>query len=180
MSSLERKPNYRSHDDGLQLQPAHLVDHEPERRRQRNHGPSSDSSLLGSPPKKRTRMMDCQEPSPRKPLREPFERRNQTQRQESPEKESQLSSELPLSPAGEVFHKRPRHKTREDRYEPKVMGTSHQKNDETKQKRSKKTSKGREKKIRKKSGGELMNDFTSDKISNERLTVCTCSIRTPL
>ena len=73
----------------------------------------------------------------------------------------------------ETFEKRARHKTREDRYEPKVKSSKVEKDDkerETRRSTSKRLKKNDRNKP-KKDGGELMRNFSSKSIGQERLTV---------
>lgn len=74
-------------------------------------------------------------------------------------------------PPKETFERRARHKTREDKYEPKE-GKQTAKRDVSPRKSRKKTEKkSNRKKVAKKSGADLMNDFSSKSIGQERLTV---------
>lgn len=132
--------------------------------------------MIDSPPKWKTREPDYEEPTPPKPSAKPPKHRRKIQKIESPEPEPQQSSDPPSSPVNEVFHKRPRHKTREDRYESKTVKKAHHKDDEAGRKRPKKATTSGQKKAARKTGGQLMQDFKSDKISRERLTVCRFSV----
>lgn len=71
----------------------------------------------------------------------------------------------------EVFEKRARHKTREDRYEPKKEKKSFEGKDWEKRPRTKRAKKGDEKRAARKAGENLINNFTSKSIRQERLTV---------
>lgn len=71
----------------------------------------------------------------------------------------------------EVFEKRARHKTREDRYEPKEANKKEGKNIEIKRSVSKREKKSDRRKAAKKAGEDLMNNFISKNIGQERLTV---------
>lgn len=144
------------------------MENEPEQERKRKYELSLDSSLIDSPPRWRSRELDYEEPSP--PVRPP-KHRYKSQKISPPEPEPQQSSYPPSSPLKEVFHKRARHKTREDRYESKTVRKAHYKDDEPERKRPKRATKNGQKKVANKSGGELMHNFKSDKISKERLTV---------
>lgn len=73
----------------------------------------------------------------------------------------------------ETFEKRARHKTREDRYEPKKGGRKFDKDDREKRPRKKREKKGDKKKTAKKAGEDLVNNFSSKSIAQERLTVST-------
>ena len=73
---------------------------------------------------------------------------------------------LPEKPA-ESFERRPRHKTREDRYELKD-GTREKRKVATKDSQEKKQKKH---KRREKSGGALMHNFTAQNVAHDRLTV---------
>jgi hypothetical protein len=72
-------------------------------------------------------------------------------------------------PHPETFERRPRRKTREDRYEPKKINKA-QGDSEVERPRAKKIKKSRRKKDMKK-GDDIMQDFSSEKIAQERLTV---------
>ena len=73
---------------------------------------------------------------------------------------------LPEKPA-ESYERRPRHKTREDRYELKD-GTREKKKVANKESQEKKQKKH---KRREKSGGALMHNFTAQNVAHDRLTV---------
>ena len=73
---------------------------------------------------------------------------------------------LPNEPAG-LYERRPRHKTREDRYELKD-GTREKKKVANKDSQEKKQKKH---KRREKSGGALMHSFTAQNVAHDRLTV---------
>ena len=73
---------------------------------------------------------------------------------------------LPEKPAGS-YERRPRHKTREDRYELKD-GTREKKKVANKDSQEKKQKKH---KRREKSGGALMHSFTAQNVAHDRLTV---------
>ena len=73
---------------------------------------------------------------------------------------------LPEKPA-ESYERRPRHKTREDRYELKD-GTREKKKVANKESQDKKQKKH---KRREKSGGALMHNFTAQNVAHDRLTV---------
>ena len=88
-----------------------------------------------------------------KPLSEFLRRRDQT-------------TTLPDEHAG-LYERRPRHKTREDRYELKD-GTREKKKVANKDSQGKKQKKH---KRREKSGGALMHNFTAQNVAHERLTV---------
>jgi hypothetical protein len=71
----------------------------------------------------------------------------------------------------ENFEKRARHKTREDRYEPKKEEKNFDRKDGEKRPRTKRAKKGDGKRAARKAGEDLMNNFTSKSIGQERLTV---------
>lgn len=95
-----------------------------------------------------------------------------------PHKRRRATSTAPSSTKGsahgkhpkETFEKRARHKTREDRYEPKTKEHKADKTEERKRTTTKRTKKKSSRK-RKKDGEELMRDFTSKSIGHDRLTV---------
>jgi hypothetical protein len=76
----------------------------------------------------------------------------------------------------ETFEKRLRHKTRDDRYEPKEKKKKSEKPSEGKRSRTKREKKGDRKKAAKKAGEDLMRNFSSNRIAQERLTVSICLI----
>lgn len=139
-------------------------------RRKRRRNSSSDSSLL--------------EPvvTPKKTGRSPGERNrwSQIRREESsspPDREKRKavtlivdSSTGPSIPQ-ETFEKRARHRTREDLYDPKRKRKRADKNDEEEKPMTKRTKKGDGKKAAKRAGEDLMNNFTSNRIGQDRLTV---------
>jgi hypothetical protein len=69
-----------------------------------------------------------------------------------------------------IFEKRPRHKPREDRYEPKKKVEKRSKDGEEKGPRKKKEQKGNRKRAAKKSGEDLVRNFSSRSIGQERIT----------
>lgn len=139
-------------------------------RAKRRHNSSSDSSLL--------------EPAvtPKRPswILEERNGKSQVSREETSFPPSQKkrkvatstveSSMSPIIPQ-ETFEKRARHKTREDLYDPKRKRKRGNKNDEEKKLVTKRTKKGDGKKAAKKAGEDLMNNFTSKSIGQDRLTV---------
>lgn len=87
--------------------------------------------------------------------------------------DSGVSSHLASpAPPKETFEKRPRHKTREDKYEPKKK-EKEEKNrvSEGKSSRKKREKSGDRRKAAKKAGDELIQNFSSKNIAQDRLTI---------
>jgi hypothetical protein len=74
----------------------------------------------------------------------------------------------------ETFEKRERHKTREDRFEPKKKRHKSDKQDGTPKRKKKREKKGDKRQAAKKASEDLMNNFSSKSIAENRLTV-SCS-----
>ncbi|TVY59073.1 hypothetical protein LSUE1_G009563 [Lachnellula suecica] len=147
-----------------------LKDGEARRKSKRRHNSSSDSSLLEAP---------------RRPISRPVipekEDRGLSERQEQatiPHKKRkaetiELDTASVSSQSGhakETFEKRARHKTKEDRYEPKKK---RRKSETVEKKRSgtKPEKKSDRKKAAKKAGEDLVRNFSSKSIGQERLTI---------
>lgn len=71
----------------------------------------------------------------------------------------------------EIFEKRARHKTKEDRYDPKKRAEKEREKMEKKEKKSKRAKKGDRRKESKMPGETLMKNFESKNLANDRLTV---------
>jgi hypothetical protein len=71
----------------------------------------------------------------------------------------------------ETFKKRDRHKTREDRYEPKKKKHQSEKQDGERKWKKKREKKGDKKKAARKAGEDIMNNFSSKSVAQNRLTV---------
>ena len=145
-------------------------------KRKKAHDPSSDSSLLEAPIRLRSHQSKRDEPravtvkqpeDPSTPARK---------RQRIAPSDSGLSGHVstPIPPK-ETFEKRPRHKTREDKYEPKKKKEKKQKKASVDKTSSRKREKkgDRKKGAAKKAGDELIQNFSSNNISQDRLTVST-------
>jgi hypothetical protein len=141
-------------------------------RRKRKHHTSSDSSLLEVPVRQR----------PQPPRRSDLKTESPAGGEESdrPRKKpktvvsvagTSTSSSASPTPKQETFEKRARHKTREDRYEPKKKVKKRSKDGEERIPRKKREKKGDRKKAAKKAGEDLMINFSSKSIGQERLTV---------
>lgn len=144
--------------------------HLDQKRLRRKHDSSSDSSFLPAPLQRRPHISGP-------------ERINKTgmEEQEGPmahlhkmprvaSTTSNARSAIRDSKPKEAFEKRARHKTREDRYDLKAQNRKHDEN--TRQKRT--TTKRQKKsgrKATKRASEDLMNDFTSQSIGGDRLTV---------
>lgn len=109
---------------------------------------------------------------PREQSPRPHKRRRATSIAPSSAKGSEGREKYPK----ETFEKRARHKTREDRYEPKAKEDKTKKTGETKRTVTKSAKKKSNRKP-KKDGEELMRDFTSKSIGQDRLTV-SCFVQT--
>jgi len=138
-------------------------------KKKQRHRSSSDSSLLELAPKPISPPQIAREGVSRRKRGEeesllPHKRR----RVEQSDLEKSEQSNAPK----ESFKKRARHKTREDRYEPRkdrIKGEHREKEKEPKRKREKQ---GDRKNAAKKAGEDLINNFSSKSIGQERLTVC--------
>jgi hypothetical protein len=71
----------------------------------------------------------------------------------------------------ETFEKRPRHKTREDLYEPKNRKKNCQPSGREKRERTNREKKRDRKRASRRAGHDLMQNFSSDNIAQDRLTV---------
>ena len=78
--------------------------------------------------------------------------------------------------AGRTFERRPRHKTREDKYEPKKKEKKRNEASVDKSSSRKREKKNGRKKAAKKPGDELIQNFSSNNISQDRLTVSTPAV----
>jgi hypothetical protein len=140
----------------------------PQRKRKRHT--SSDSSLLEvlvkpNPPPVRGSALETKHLTQRKMS----DRRPKKPRMEASVSEATTSTVV-SNTKHETFEKRARYKTREDRYEPKKA--KKQPIDGAKKKpRRIKEKRGERKKAAEKAGDDLMRNFTSKSIGNERLTV---------
>jgi hypothetical protein len=138
--------------------------------RKRKHHTSSDSSLLEVPVK----------PNPPPVRGSALETKHLTRGKARDRPPKKLRMEASVSEATtssvvsnskqETFEKRARYKTREDRYESKKVKKRPKDGDEKKPRRYKEKRDDR-KKAGKKAGEDLMQNFTSKSIGNERLTV---------
>ncbi len=93
-------------------------------------------------------------------------------KQGAPSSNARLTSRSTVSsrPRVENFEKRPRYKTREDRYDPK-KDNHVKRGDEDKRRKKKKETNSQRKKAVKKAGEDLMWNFSSKSVGQERLTV---------
>lgn len=139
-------------------------------RKKRKHHASSDSSLLEAPVGVLPQPLRGSDIKTENPTREPCSNHHRKKRKrEASVFGTSISSASP-NPKQEIFERRPRHKTREDRYEPKKKAKKGSKDEERRLKK-KKEKKGDRKKAAKKAGEDLMRNFSSKRISQERLTV---------
>lgn len=77
----------------------------------------------------------------------------------------------------EIFEKRARHKTKEDRYEPKKKRQKSEKPSEKKRPSTKPEKKSDRRKAARKAGEDLIRNFSSKNIGQERLTVSSSQVR---
>ncbi|KAF4627362.1 hypothetical protein G7Y89_g10791 [Cudoniella acicularis] len=138
----------------------------------RRHASSSDSSLLEVPvkaaPQSTIRRQDGDGIS-----RHNEESVVQSRKRHQAESTSSAAGSVTghSSPPKEVFEKRARHKTREERYEPKVSNRAIEITCEKKSSTSKRQKKSGQKKSAKKAGEDLMRNFSSKSIGQERITI---------
>lgn len=149
-----------------------IEDPGPIRRKKRQHLSSSDTSLLEPAPKQISPRVSREEHSHKRRREESPLRTRKRRKAEPPE-----SVELPQANIRkETFEKRARHKTREDRYDPNKEKSRNRKEKEVeeaeKQPRKRREKKSDKRKAAKKAGEDLMNNFSSKSIGQDRLTVC--------
>lgn len=147
-------------DDTMQQQ-QHL-------RKKRHYRSSSDSSLLEPIPKPKPISRKGEQSKARTDGRE--EGRLQQQHKKRRFVPSESRSTAASNVRQETFEKRDRHKTREDRYEPKKQHQSEKTDGERKPKR-KREKKGDKAKAAKKASEDLMDNFSSKSVCQDRLTV---------
>jgi hypothetical protein len=146
-----------------------LEENDGRRKPKRRHNSSSDSSLLEAPVRPKSRSLLVKEVNNKSPETPQQGQKHHKKRKAEPaELDISSLSSLPSTPK-ETFDKRPRHKTKEDRYEPKKKHAKSEKTAE--KKRSKLEKKGDRKNAAKKAGEDLIRNFTSKNIGQERLTV---------
>jgi hypothetical protein len=139
-------------------------------RGKRRHNSSSDSSLLGPPTRLKSQQLvkEVSRRAASDPQEDGSTPPRKKQRIASSDSGIPIPSSVSSNAVQQSFEKRARHKTREDRYEPKK---------ETKSKKArggKSSKKKREKSSQKagrKSGTDLVHNFSSKSISQDRLTV---------
>jgi hypothetical protein len=139
--------------------------------KKRKHHASSESSLLEAPvgvPPQPLRGSDIKTANSAQELCSNHHRKKR--KREASVSRTPISS-ASSNPKQEIFERRPRHKTREDRYEPNKKAKKGSKDDEERRLKKKKEKKGDRKKAAKKAGEDLMRNFSSKRISQERLTV---------
>lgn len=89
----------------------------------------------------------------------------------APSKSSSVAKTTPMVPSGS-YEKRPRRKTREDRYELKETTGHKRKRSAKKDRKDGEEGKKKRKKHKEKSGAALMHSFTAHNVAHDRLTVC--------
>ena len=137
-------------------------------RKQRKRNSSSDSSLLegGVPPKSETQIRDEAAAKYRKQGKS-SSKLQRKQKVETPDIQTAGQSRN----RQETFEKRPRHKTREDLYEPKDRQKNSRSYDEEKQPKSGREKRGDKTRATRKVGEDLIHNFSSENIAQDRLTV---------
>lgn len=140
-------------------------------RKKRKHHTSSDSSLLEAPVGVRPQPLRESEFMTENPARKPYSDHHRMKRKREASVSGTSISSASSKPKQEIFERRPRRKTREDRYKPKKKAQKGSKDDEESRPRKKKEKKGDRTKAAKKAGEDLIRNFSSKRISQERLTV---------
>ncbi|CAL3962303.1 unnamed protein product [Diplocarpon coronariae] len=135
----------------------------------RRHKSSSDSSLLEAPIRLQRNDLKSDDPHPTI-----SQRQNHPTAQEKPQVDHSdtggSSHTSSRNPPRETFEKRIRHKTREDRYEPKKKVRSGKDGVQNTSKK-RRVKRGDRRKAAKKSGEELMQNFSSTNVARDRLTM---------
>lgn len=143
-------------------------------RRKREHNTSPDSSLLEAPigPKLKSQPRTISHIQIGYPAREEGSAQP-GKKQKTEHSVSGTSASSTVSPTlkKKNFEKRARHKTREDRYEPKEKVKKRRNDEEGRRPRKKGEKKGDRNKAAKKAGEDLMRNFSSKSIGQARLTV---------
>ena len=162
----DKRPRNALRSYGRNFEPLELRE---QYRRKRRHASSSDSSLLepAITPRPTKKPGAEQHGSRNHLLAEPKVDQSRKRKAESSDNDSSTSRSV----RQETFEKRKRHKTREDRYEAKKEKENLEEKDGKKRPRMKRAKKGDEKRAARKAGEDLMNNFTSESIGQERLTV---------
>jgi len=146
-----------------------LEDSNERRKTKRKPNSSSDSSLLEAPPRPKPLPLLFKETIQKSPkFSQQAHQDHKKRKAETFEPDISSLSSLP-STRKETFEKRARHKTKEDRYEPKTKLSKSDKT--TEKKRSKSKNKGDRKRAAKKAGEDLIRNFSSKNIGQDRLTV---------
>jgi hypothetical protein len=140
-------------------------------RKKRKHHTSSDSSLLEAPVRGPPQPVRGSDFKTENLAREPYPDHHRKKRKREASVSGTSISSASSKPKQEIFERRPRHKTREDRYESKKKAKKGSKDEEERRLRKKKVKKGDRKKAAKKAGEDLMRNFSSKRIGQERLTV---------
>jgi hypothetical protein len=143
------------------------------RRKRRRDSSSSDSSLLEPAVKLKLDQVIRGQVKP--DISEEQEKPSPHLQKKRKTEPSDEGTSVQFSNPLETFEKRPRRKTRDDRYEPKKKMKKSEKPNEGKRSRTK-GEKGDKKKAAKKAGEDLMHNFSSNRIAQERLTVSICLI----
>lgn len=86
---------------------------------------------------------------------------------------SESGPDAATSPEGPTkqYGRRPRHKTKDDKYEVKQPGRKSEKHKGKKEKRDAKAKQGKKRKRKERSGDALMHTFSAPNVAQDRLTV---------
>lgn len=146
-------------------------------KRKKKHDLSSDSSLLEAPIRPRSHQSKRDEPRAVAVKQSEVQSSPARKKQRIATSDSGLSGHLPIPVLPkETFERRPRHKTREDKYEPKKKEKKRNEASVDKSSSRKREKKNGRKKAAKKPGDELIQNFSSNNISQDRLTVSTPAV----
>lgn len=140
----------------------------------RRHASSSDSSLLESPRRSKAVLPKSRRKGGKEVNLDTevvFSGPHKRRKDDSSDSEAPINSSTQLSSHKEIFQKRPRYKTRKDRYEPKREWKASGKGVGEKRVRSKREKKSDQKKAAKEAGRDFMHNFSSKSIAPHRLTV---------
>jgi hypothetical protein len=136
-----------------------------ESRRKRRYSSSSDSSLLEDalPLQLDPRTENEAQVKPKNHGDSPLHQKRRSNVETQTSRQSTYGRE--------TFEKRPRHKTREDLYEPKDQLKNSTSHVGERKRSTKRETKGEKRRAMRRAGEDLMNNFSSENIANDRLTV---------
>lgn len=153
-------------------------------KRKRTRNSSTDSSILEAVPQPRNHSATKHNTKP--------DAVGDHNRGTTAHKKQRISSKAPEAssyssvagiPRKETFERRARHKTREDRYDPNKKNKQKKGGEDDKRQKKKKETKSERRKANKRAGEDLMRNFSSKSIGQERLTVSNkfpCNIKKSL